>query len=68
MNDESGKTKAIEWARLALGGIMFGGVVYITAFVKELPWPIVAIPFALLINADPESVLKVIGQYLGRKK
>lgn len=49
MSAEQGK--ALEWAKFLVGAVLFGGMLYIHAYVKELSIFLMAVP-GLLMGVD----------------
>jgi len=45
------ETKALEWAKFVVGAVLFAGMLYIHAYVKELSIFLMAVP-GLLMGVD----------------
>ena len=54
------KPTLFEWARFIVGALLFAGLIYVHAYVKELSVFIIAIP-ALLMGLDPSKFIKIGG-------
>ena len=50
------QTKALEWAKFVVGAILFAGMLYIHAYVKELSIFLMAVP-GLLMGVDLSKFL-----------
>lgn len=49
--DEQEPSKALEWAKFVVGALLFAGMLYIHAYVKELSIFLMAVP-GLLMGVD----------------
>ena len=60
MADET-KVNALTWAKFIVATLLCGSMLYIHAFIKDLPLLLMALPFALM-GLDVSKVIQIGGK------